>query len=241
MPDEDTKPLGIGDVMGAGASWGNEVPEDMRVDNGKGTAGSKIGLNGLPIGVPSSSESGLAAPQSAEVAAAAAAKVSLDPPVRVTVATVKAASGVRFKFDSPAEEFDEDSIKATLARILDVNTSKITLSAAAKQPTSRRRLQTGTQFNVFLETGNPEMLETVEGLSSLALSSQLGIPVDGLSEPHYNQVQSVAPLRGQLLHGHSQRAACTALMTDASVMPWRLCPFACALRTRVPMLLRWRR
>ena len=60
MPDEDSSPLGIGDLLTAGASWGNVISEDARVSTGRGTAGGSDDQSRAPLisrELPSSGES----------------------------------------------------------------------------------------------------------------------------------------------------------------------------------------
>ena len=75
--------------------------------------------------------------QSAEVAAAAAASVSLQVSVRkAAVATVKASSGVTFKFEAAGERsaLNMEELKAALAAKLGVNASDLTLDAKDPPP-----------------------------------------------------------------------------------------------------------
>ena len=107
--------------------------------SGKGTAGSVIGGNGMPLGVPSSTAGGLAAPQSAEVAMAAAASQSLTPSIRNVVASATPSSGVSFNVDIDGGGKTIDEVKQKLAQDLDVDVDDLTLEAIP--PPTRRRLK----------------------------------------------------------------------------------------------------
>ena len=136
----------------------------------------------MPLGVPSSTSSGLAAPQSAEVAAAAAAKQSLEPPKRVTVAVMEASSGVRFHFDASGDvsDFDAEAVKERLAEKLGVNATKVQLTVTSGS----------VSVGAYVISSNIAMLEAVRAVTgdTSALSDAVGIAIERAGGPKFIQM-----------------------------------------------------
>ena len=204
-------PLDVGAELMPGASWGTAVPQSTKSLPGgsrSGTAGKTNGKNGLPVGIPSSAATGLAAPQSAEVAAAAAASQSLEPAVRKTVASVKPSSGSELSFTAAGTKgkFNSVSVRKALAKKLGVPFAAVSLSiddgaapgtTAAGGASSRRRMNTGSEGSLavkaYVTTTKSSQLQAAmkEAASDTAnLSASLNITVTSATEPSILQVSS---------------------------------------------------
>ena len=184
----------------------------------------------MPLGVPSSATGGLSAPQSAEVAAAAAASVSLAKSVRkAEVATVRASSGATFKFEAAGEagNIDMAKVKEALAVQLGAKAADITLTAtdptvtsealttaseppAAEERSRRRRMSMGSSVSLkaYVATDDSQaMLTTMRSVASdtAALSAALNISVTGATAPELLQVSA----DGTELSYHPWHVACS--------------------------------
>ena len=195
------EPVQPGTVMSAGASWGTAVPASVLAGSGTraGTAGKTVAKDGLPLGVPSSTSNGLAAPQSAEVSLAAAAAQSLKPPVRTAVSTTRASSGTSFKVDiSDGSALDEAAVRSSLARVLHVRRDAISLRPASGElGGNRRRLNTNSESPVSLEVyvataSVKTMMSTItnELADGTALSAALNTTVGSVGVPTREQVSA---------------------------------------------------
>ena len=194
----------MGTELKAGTSWGTAVPASVKAlpgGNRAGTAGKTQGKDGMPVGVPSSNEAGLAAPQSAEVAAAAAASQSLEPSVRTTVAVQRASSGVSFTFDAEGGKaaFEQSNARRTLAARLGVSASKVQLTYVeegdASSASGRRRMDDSSPLKVRAyvttskDVGTTALLATMRNAASDSdtLSAALNASARLLDSPMIKQ------------------------------------------------------
>ena len=202
------EPLAIGAEMRAGASLGSKVPDSTNSlpfadPTSKGMKGKVMGADGLPKGVPNSAASGLAGPQSAEVAAAAAAKISLQPPKRVVVATKEALSGVTYGFETPGlvSDADKKKIQTEIAKKCGLNETDIRLEVTVGKEGDgssarrrRRRLSGNGQTSsvkAYVVSGDAmAALANMQSLDSSALASSVGIPIEGVVSPQLLQVSA---------------------------------------------------